>query len=333
MEKIRQPKNFQDRVIETFLSEGNSEYLYNLIYYNLIKLNILPENVQQALQTFIADMISFTSSQGGDIYNILDSDNLAMRAKMQYGINVWDEVKRLNIVFYQNRMNNYVNNDYGPLRQYSAPYCQNGAPYCQNVVNPQMRPPAQQTYSNYDKLLNHVPVDGAVEDNEDYAMKMFISDSLQPEGYEYLNNMGPKYELLENQHEWSKKNGKNKYDMGNGLSATGGNSTETGTEDDDIDFDVGLAIAMADPVKYKTMRANQKSNLVGSENADFMRYKEIPFWQQLPREGTDTDIDETLGFGAKETKNHVRGWDMSALREKNGKSYTRYYGVMNNGKI
>lgn len=330
MEKIRQPKNFQDRVIETFLSESNSEYLYNLIYYNLIKLNILPENVQSALQTFIADMISFSSSQG-DIYNILDSDNLAMRAKMQYGINVWDEVKRLNIVFYQNRMNNYINNDYGPLRRHRGGQAHQ---HIGGQTQQQMRPPTHQKYSNYDKLLNHVPVDGSVEDNEDYAMKMFISDSLQPEGYEYLNNMGPKYELLENQHEWSKKNGKNKYDMGNAPTAlSGDNDTETGTEDDDIDFDVGLAIAMADPAKYKAMRGKQKSNLVGSENGDFMRYKEIPFWQQLPREGTDTDIDETLGFGAKETKNHVRGWDMSSLREKNGKSYTRYYGVMNNGKI
>jgi len=357
MEKIRQPKNFQDRVIEAFLSEENTEYLYNLIYYNLIKLKFIPPYCIYLLQSLIPDMITFSSSSG-DIYNILDSDNIAMRAKLQYGINVWDEVKRLNIVFYQSRIDNYLNNAYGQILPPSqnenlplSPLSQNSQIWTQPQQSRQqslqpshpsqppqpprpsqppqtlLRPPLKkQKYSNYDKLLDHVPVDGAVEDNEDYAMKMFISDSLQPEGYEYLNNMGPKYELLENQHNWTSKDGKKKYDMGD----ANGNPFVTGTEDEDgMDFETSLAIAMADPIKYM----NKKANIVGSDNGAFMRYKEIPFWQNLSREGTDTDIDETLGFGAKETRNHVRGWDMQSLREKNGKSYTRYYGAMNNSKI
>jgi hypothetical protein len=207
--------------------------------------------------------------------------------------------------------------------------------------------------NNYDEkyniLLDHVPIDGAVEDNDDYAMKMFISDSLQPEGYEYLNNMGPKYELLENQHKWGEKNGKIKYDMG-------GNNSTIGNEDDDIDFDITLAMALTSPVNPNAQvrtaedaimdvmgenyvssetalrRPNTyKSNVIGSDNGAFMRYKEIPFWQHLPREGVDTDINETLGFGAKETNNPVRGWDMSKLTE-GVKSYPKYYGAMNYGK-
>ena len=73
-----------------------------------------------------------------------------------------------------------------------------------------------------------------------------------------------------------------------------------------------------------------KSNVIGSDNGAFMRYKEIPFWQNLSREGVDTDIDETLGFGMIETDTHVRRWDMSSLREKNSKRYPRYYGSMHN---
>uniref|UniRef100_A0A6C0I158 Uncharacterized protein n=1 Tax=viral metagenome TaxID=1070528 RepID=A0A6C0I158_9ZZZZ len=321
MEKIRQPKSFQDRIIQTFLSEENSEYLYNLLYYNLIKMNFSPNTARGILNAFIPDMIAFSSSRDG-IYSILNSDELAVRTSLQYGLNVWDEVKRLNIIFYQNKMNNYINNVYSPKPQ-------------------QLKPPLP----SYNKLLEHVPIDGAVEDNDDYAMKMFISDSLQPEGYEYLNDMGPKYELLENQHKWGNKNGTNrdKYDMG-------GNNSTIGNEDDSIDFDVTLAMALTAPVNpnaqfrtaedaimevmgenyvssetaIKSKNAN-KSNIIGSENEAFMRYKEIPFWQHLSREGVDTDIGETLGFGMIETGNHVRGWDMSELREKNSKRYPRYY--------
>jgi hypothetical protein len=381
-EKIRQPKSFQDRIIQTFLSEENSEYLYNLLYYNLIKMNFSPNDSKRVLNTFIPDIIAFSSSRDG-IYSILNSDELAVRASLQYGLNVWDEVKRLNIIFYQNKMNNYINNVYSPMPQRPQPqmpmpqqsHLQRPMPqqsHLQNKQHFQNKPQSQnlqpiprqnqQTYNAYDKLLDHVPIDGAVEDNDDYAMKMFISDSLQPEGYEYLNNMGPKYELLENQHTWGNKKGvamdkdgvvidkngvaKNKYDMG-------GNNSTIGTEDDDIDFDVTLAMALTAPVnpnaQFRTaedaimevmgenyvstetaLKNTNKSNIIGSENNDFMRYKEIPFWQHLSREGVDTDIGETLGFGLIETDNHVRGWDMSTLREKNNKRYPRYYGAMQN---
>ena len=364
-EKIRQPKSFQDRIIQTFLSEENSEYLYNLLYYNLIKMNFSPNDSKRVLNTFIPDIIAFSSSRDG-IYSILNSDELAVRASLQYGLNVWDEVKRLNIIFYQNKMNNYINNVYSPKAPMSPrPHFQNRQHFQNKPQSQNLQPiprQNQQTYNAYDKLLDHVPIDGAVEDNDDYAMKMFISDSLQPEGYEYLNNMGPKYELLENQHKWGNKKGvamnkdgvvidkngvaKNKYDMG-------GNNSTIGTEDDDIDFDTKLAMALTAPVnpnaQFRTaedaimevmgenyvstetaLKNTNKSNIIGSENDAFMRYKEIPFWQNLSREGVDTDIDETLGFGMIETGNHVRGWDMSTLKEKNNKRYPRYYGAMHN---
>ena len=39
METIRQPKTFQARVIETFSSQINYNYLYTLLYTNLEKMN------------------------------------------------------------------------------------------------------------------------------------------------------------------------------------------------------------------------------------------------------------------------------------------------------
>jgi len=350
MESIRQSKTFQERIVNAFTSEDNCEYLYNLLYENLVKMDFSPIKIKYLLHNFFSDIWSFSSSSGY-IYSILDSDDIAMRAKFQGGLNVYDELKRVNIAFYQNRMENYLNNEY--ITNINARAYTNSAPIMPYAADTPMMP--------YNKLIEIVPIAGAVESNEDYAMTMFISDSLQPEGYEYLNNMGPKSELLENQYEWSNKDGTSKYDMG----VANTREYPIITEDDEMEFDFALAMAQTNAIpvnksskdkylnithedaiikhmgenyvtsetalKYNKPSVKYNNNLIGSENGAFMRYKEIPFWQKLPREGTDTDIDETLGFATRETNNHVRGWDMSSLT-KGARSYPKYYAEMNGGK-
>jgi hypothetical protein len=347
METIRQPKTFQARVIEAFSSQINYNYLYTLLYTNLEKMNYDPINIKYMLKSLFSDIWSFSNSNGY-MYSILNSDDIAMRAKLKSGLNIWDEVKRLNIVFYQNRMNNYIYNEYSTNK------------YFKNKNN------NQTPYNRYNGLLNLVPISGSIESNEDYATKMFTADSLQPEGYEYLNDMGPNYEILENQYRWSNKTGTEKYDMGianNGTMAVG--NTNGGREDDERPFDFEFAILETSAIPVTEKNKNKFSNrthedaileflgenyvssetiirqgqtnknqtngvgashLIGSDNGSFMRYKEIPFWQKLSREGIDTDINETLGFGTKETGSHIRGWDMDSLI-KGQKSYPRYYGA------
>jgi len=283
-------------------------------------------------------------------------------------------------------MNNYINNVYNRnIASYSIPDTKNT--YSNNRyetygVMPPL-PPIQNKlqaknieaiydkynsnqYANinpYNKLLDHVPIVGDVENNEDYAMTMFTSDSLQPEGCEYLNNMGPKYEVLENQYWWDNKSGYKKYNpipIG---------SKKTGTEDDEVQFQFmpnddyyspennminshdnsyrngynilksikqpDHHVRTAEDLIYELMGENyvdtetiiknenrnarlkktRKQDNSGDSNTEFMRYKEIPFWQKLNREGVDTDLDGTLGFGVKESDNHVRGWDMDSIRK------------------
>ena len=53
----------------------------------------------------------------------------------------------------------------------------------------------------------------------------------------------------------------------------------------------------------------------GDSNSEAFRYKTIPFWQKINREGVDTDLEGTLGFGMKESNNHVRGWNMDSVRK------------------
>lgn len=340
METIRQPKTFQDRVIEAFSSQINYNYLYNLLYTNLIKMHCSEIKIKYMLKDLFSDIWSF-SNTNGYMYDLLNSDDIAMRARLKAGLNIWDEVKRLNIVFYQNRMNNYLYNFYNSNGNNS------------NNSNNNFYP-----NNAYNGLLNLVPIDGSVESNEDYATKMFTADSLQPEGYEYLNDMGPKYEILEKQYRWGSKNGTEKYDMGivtNGTMAVG--NTNGGREDDERPFDFEFAILQTSTVPITEENKNKylnrthedavmefmgenyvssetaikkngvgASHLIGSDNGSFMRYKEIPFWQKLSREGVDTDINETLGFGAKETGTPIRGWNMESLT-KGQRSYPNYYGV------
>jgi len=339
---------------------------------------------QYKLQNLFFEMITF-SSTSGYIHEILESDPLAMRAKLQGGLNIWDEIKRINIIFYQNRMNNYINNGYANTPTNIAASI-NQSRYSNNnydsygttkstfnnnsVANHERRSnniadrerhsnknhikDIKIQYSNnesnnnpYINLLDHVPTDGNIESNEDYATTMFMSDSLQPEGLEYFNNVGPKYELLENQYDWNNKDSNHKY---NSISQ----KNKIGKEDD-LPFDLTLEnggyiasdsiddtnenyrneynilksmgrpnhhVRTAEDLIYELMGENYVDSSVanrapnskqansGSSNTEFMRYKEIPFWQKPSREGVDTDITETLGFGMKESNTHLRGWNM-----------------------
>jgi hypothetical protein len=404
MESIRQPTSFYNRLIQTFRSIENYEYLYNLFYDNLVAMGISPIMAKYKLHNLRLEIVSF-SSEYGYINDLLISDSIAMRAKLQGGLSLWDEIKRINMIFYQNRMSNYLIEDYQIVAQarpiiYDQPNNNYGvhigdAPQSYQHINTSVakttvsRPveqrikqqlaenPLPDIDTGYNILFNHVPTDGRADSNEDYAMSMFISDSLQPEGYEYLNNMGVKYELIENQDAWQNKDGSKKY---NDIKKV----YKTGLEDDTMDFDFSLAIegdddmyAAGDAVddsnenyrnEYNTLKVirDQKKgseykvrtaedliyalmgeNYVNSDIAiknkdikmdtgdsgtEFMRYKEIPQWQKLSREGVDTDISETLGFGMKETKNHVRGWDMDALRARNGENFSHFYGARNSSR-
>lgn len=61
-----------------------------------------------------------------------------------------------------------------------------------------------------------------------------------------------------------------------------------------------------------------------NDGTRFMRRETIPFWQKGGREGIDGDIEETLGTAGRELDNHVRRWDMDAVRDPRGQETRRY---------
>jgi flavodoxin len=352
-------------------------------------------------------MMQFSSTSGA-IHDIIISDPISMRAKLQGGLNLWDEIKRINIIFYQDGMRLYLDKTYDPVLQ-NRPLGENYAsrsdaygvfdpnamnainridpnamnridpnamnainridPNAMNRIDPNAmnamnamsamnesvmdaiqrndpnaiqrnyptamrgRNPSQDIKPTYDieyeyinpynKLLDHVPTIGLAENNEDYAMTMFISDSLRPQGYEYFNDMGDNYNILENRTDWPKKDGREKYTKAKQTDIKHFKEKQAEVEhntvyDDYSDFNMANYEYSDDGIIDTSTR--------GREN---LPSTYIPFWQKLTREGADTDITGTLGFGLKESDTQIRGWNMDALRAKNGENFDRFYGARN----
>ena len=331
-ETARTPIRFQQRVINQFNSPDNYEYLYSLFGKTLSG----PIR-NHALKTLWSDIQIFSAGDG-PIYDFTDSDDIANRASLKFSLDLWSEIKRLNRIFYEYKLESLANG--GFIRS----------------AKPNIRG------KDFRRTSVGVPIrDGISEDNESYAMRAFISDSLQPVGLEYLNGPGPNYEILENQStwirsmdvnpntDWTKPNSKNNFSSKNKFSAKNNFSTEITSSDvnDDIPWSVGNPNRSAEQAIAEYWGDNHVSSdtIIGSTEfagvtngqlyasgpdweknggSRFMRYPTIPFWQKGGREGVDYDIDETLGFGMADTGNHVRRWNMDKLTESKGQNYPMY---------
>lgn len=177
------------------------------------------------------------------------------------------------------------------------------------------------------------PRDGIASDDEPFAMRMFIADSLRPPGLEYLNNPGPAFNILEDQSTWEKKKSNQccppKKEPFSCCDKDDAAFVGTNTADEDMPWRNGNPNCTAEDaimeywgdnnVESKTTLGS--ANMVGISNGDlrafgstwidnggsrFMRYESIPFWQKGGREGYELDIDETLGSSALELGGHVR---------------------------
>jgi hypothetical protein len=91
---------------------------------------------------------------------ILDSDVIARRGFSTGATDMWKEICRLNTAFYANRI---------------------------------------KFVKEYAHIITDESGDNQETDNEDYAMRMFIADSLRPPGLSNLNGPGPLHEIKENQ--------------------------------------------------------------------------------------------------------------------------------------
>ncbi len=136
----------------------------NIAYLRRFLEQALPAG---ALRKFATDTLEDAIYSFDRATEVLGSDPTAVRGGNRPAMGFWNEVKRLNRVFVADRM--------AFLREQA------------NLIE------------KTDQKTPGQPRDFAADENEPYAMRMFISDSLRPPGYERLNTPGPLFGIREDQ--------------------------------------------------------------------------------------------------------------------------------------
>lgn len=311
----RTPARPRERLIAMFRAPANVAYLRGLF-----ARRVPPGPLRAfALATLEDSVYAFEQ-----IEDLAYSDPVAQRGGARPAVSFWAEVRRINRAFYEYRMQF--------LRDKAA-------------------------------LLEGRSADGEWDADESYHMQMFTADSLRPPGLERLNSDGPLYALLEDQTSGPPPPGKGRpraRGRAEGFASTLGAARRTaagargppdpldpGVSADDWAWDGGDPDRTPEQAlaEYWGEESAESSVLASTEaggeayvdssgqgaqwrengGTRFMRYPTIPIWQNLSRgRNYDRDIEETLGTGERESANHIRGWDMSRMREPRGEEYRRY---------
>ena len=313
----RTPARFRERLLNLFRSPQNLAY-----FRGLFGRAVPPGPLRRFVLETLADAVN--SFERGE--DLIYSDPIAQRGDARPAANLWSELRRLNLAFYEDRMRF--------LRDKAA-------------------------------LLTGRSGDGQWDDDEQYHYRMFVADSLRPPGLEHLNGTGPLFGIRETQTAAAEPRwppgasfARDKKSRRGGSAVSGQAAAristgpaplprDPGIDPDDWGWDSGnpnrtpeQALAEYwgdDHVESSALGATE----VGGEayidrygrgplwredgGARFMRYPTIPAWQNLSRgRNYDREIEETLGTGDRELGNHVRRWDMDRVRKVRGEEYRRY---------
>lgn len=163
-ETARTPLRFRDRVILAFRAPPNIEYLRGLF-----SRRVPPGPMRSFALDTLADSVYEYSNNYGRALEILADDPPSRRDGVRPAVTLWGEVRRLNRVYFSERLD----------------FFREHAHLLERV------PPA----GEYPTGLR----DGISEDDEPYHIRMFTEDSLRPDGWEHFNGDGPLYAILEDQ--------------------------------------------------------------------------------------------------------------------------------------
>jgi hypothetical protein len=262
--------------------------------------------------------------------DLIYSDPLAQRLSSRPAATLWGEVRRLNLAFYEYRM---------------------------------------QFIRDKASLITGHSSDGQWDDDEQYHFRMFTADSLHPPGLESLNGNGPLFGIREDQtianepgfSAGSRSGGpplaaSRRGPRREGFSSTGARTSpdsstlpmDPGVSSDDWAWDDGNPNRTSEEAIAEYWGEDRvETSVLGSKEVGgeayidrygqgpqwrenggsrFMRYEEIPRWQHTAGalDGIDRDIDETLGTGSRELDNHVRRWNTDRMTDSRGEEYRRY---------
>jgi hypothetical protein len=287
-ETARTPARFHDRVLAQFSSPENRVYL------RVLTAQRIPPGPLQRYATSHLDgaMTEFARPYGGRAIDILESDPVSRRGGMRPALDLWAEVRRLNLAFITERE---------ALLLAKAP-----------LISPS------------------VPRDGISDDDEPYHFRMFVADSLRPPGLEHLNTPGPLYALREDQAIGTPRHGGGNEDEGEDEAWGLGDPNRT-PEQAIAEYwgenKTSSESAIGAPERAERAYGSQYAwgdSWRENGGTRWMRYERIPFWQKGGREGCELDPEETLGTQMREAGNPVRRWDLDRVTAPRGQEYRRY---------
>ena len=187
-EAVRQPGRFRERIAAQFLTAENLNHLQDL-FRKRVPVGPQRDFILQTMRDAAQEFAGGVAAGDSRIRDEVASDPLAQRGELQSAVDFWPEVRRINRIFYEERMS-LVREQAGLLAQ-------------AGTQTPGELPPGPRKRAG----PGDSPVlrDGYADDNEPYHMRMFNADSLRPPGAERLNGPGPNWAIFEDQSSWLPK--------------------------------------------------------------------------------------------------------------------------------
>ena len=187
-EAVRQPGRFRERIAAQFLMPENLNHLQEL-FRKRVPVGPQRDFILQTMRDAAQEFAGGVAAGDSRIRDEVASDPLAQRGELQSAVDFWPEVRRINRIFYEDRMS--------LAREQAGLLAQAG------TQTPGELPPGPRKRAG----PGDAPVlrDGFADDNESYHMRMFIADSLRAPGTERLNGPGPNWAILEDQSSWLPK--------------------------------------------------------------------------------------------------------------------------------
>jgi hypothetical protein len=272
---------FKQQVINKFNDNKNIDYLRFILNRDLINCR----QKSYILTNLVSNVDKFAKTYGVS-YDILDSDDTAMRGYNSVSSDIWAEVKRLNRNFYDYCVNEVKN--ITVLNKHVTPELDDEPYHMRMFIADSLRPPGLE-FLNSPGPLHEIKEDQAINKKVPHI----ISDC------------------------------DDAWDIGR-LNRTPERAIAEYYGDHSVRSCTAIGAPEVSGVTYGSLYCwgNQWEDNGGTR---FMRYEKIPFWHECRREGCDRDIEENLGQSYREMDGHIRRWDgLERKTEKNGQSYRRY---------
>jgi len=308
----RGQNSFKSRVAAQFRSRENIDYLREIFKRDLTggARKFIVSSLEESVHGFYAEAV-------------LDEDMIAQRGGLRPGVALWEEVRRLNRVFYESRMEVAASMSVGYINE----------PYHMRMFEADsIRPPGLESLNNdgpsYELLENQVPhhssgpgAAASKRSNQKWVDDMQLSTPTARSFSGFVTGSGGGGGGGSGGGGGNGGSGNSSNGGGNGGNGGNGSGSSGGDE----------AWSAANPYRSYEEAAQEYRDqyFAGSSDKRFMRRFEIPFWQKGGREGIDHNIRDTLGAAPVELETMFQKWDIIeqqvAPRAITGKS--RYYGA------